>query len=274
MTLTSSSSPKVVQGFVPKGRVVVVTGAAGGIGAALARRFVQDGAAAVIAADQDADRAQRVAKEMGAHPLVCDLSTESGTRQLIETTESRFGPIDLFCANAGIAVKGTEQLADDVWARMWQINVMAHVHAARLLVPRMLARGSGHFLVTASASGLLSNFDAPYAVTKHAAVAFAEWLAIEYGNRGIGVSCICPAGVDTAMFRAESERRQHLMSLQVLTAEDVAAAAIKGLADGKFLILPHAEIGEFFQMRANDHQRWLKGMRGLHSKAHAPESLA
>lgn len=263
---TSLHNPR---GFRIQGAVVVVTGAAGGIGAALARQCVNDGAAAVIVADRDAARLQRLAREIGAHALVCDLSTEDGTRELIEATEARFGPIDLFCANAGISAEGGEQLPDEVWLRMWQVNVMAHVQAARLLVPRMLARGGGHFLITASAAGLLSQFDAPYAVTKHAAVAFAEWLSIEYGDQGLGVSCLCPAGVDTAMFRAESDTRQSLMSKQVLTAADVAAAGLLGLADGHFFILPHSEVQKLFEARALQHGRWLSGMRRMHAKARA-----
>lgn len=267
MTSIPTPSSRRPRRFRSQGSVVVVTGAAGGIGAALARQCVRDGAAAVVVADRDAARVQSLAHEIGAHALVCDLSTEAGTRELIETTEAQFGPIDLFCANAGITAEGGEQLPDEVWLRMWQINVMAHVQAARLLVPRMLARGGGHFLVTASAAGLLSQFDAPYAVTKHAAVAFSEWLSIEYGDQGLGVSCLCPAGVDTAMFRAESGTRRSLMSKQVLTADDVAAAALTGLAEGLFLILPHIEVQNFFEARATQHERWLKGMRRLHAQA-------
>ena len=271
MASVPNSPSQPPRGFRCQGSVVVVTGAAGGIGAALARRCVNDGATAVIVADRDAARVQILAQEIGAHPLVCDLATEAGTRELVEATEARFGPIDLFCANAGITAAGGVELPDEVWMRMWQINVMAHVQAARLLVPRMLERGSGHFLVTASAAGLLSQFDAPYAVTKHAAVAFTEWLSIEYGDQGIGVSCLCPAGVDTAMFRAESTSRQSLMSNHVLTADDVASVAMAGLAQGQFLILPHTEVREFFETRANQHERWLKGMRRLHTQARIAE---
>lgn len=156
---------------------------------------------------------------------------------------------------------------DADWQRLWQINVMAHVHAARALVPRMLARGGGHLLFTASAAGLLSQFDAPYAVTKHAAVAHAEWLAITHGGEGLGVSCLCPLGVDTPMLQAEAGARRELMSAGLLSAEAVAQATLDALAADEFLILPHPQVREYMRRRGDDHARWLQAMRQFHAQA-------
>lgn len=253
-------------GWSARGRVVVVTGGASGIGAALARRYARDGARVVVA-DRDAAAARTVAAEIGGTAQACDVAQEAQTIHLIDDTESRIGPIALFCANAGVSVRGGEELPDRDWQRLWDINLMAHVHAARALVPRMLARGKGRFLFTASAAGLLSQFDAPYAVTKHAAVAFAEWLSITYGDRGIVVSCLCPGGVDTPLFRAESAQRQALMSAQVISPEAVADVAVRGVAEGRALVLSHPDVQGFVERRATEHERWLRGMRRLHARA-------
>lgn len=250
------------------GQVVVITGGGSGIGAALARRCALEGAARVVVSDRHAAAAEAVAREIGGLAIAADVADEAQTRALIDETEHRCGPIGLFCANAGVTAQGGVELPDADWQRLWQINVMAHVHAARMLVPRMLARGGGHLLFTASAAGLLSQFDAPYAVTKHAAVAHAEWLSITYGNQGLGVSCLCPLGVDTPMLQAEGDVRRALMSDGLLSADAVAQVVMQGLAAGDFLILPHPQVREFMRRRGQDHGRWLQAMRPFHAQAH------
>lgn len=247
--------------------VVVITGGGSGIGAAMARRFAKDGAAHVVVCDQDSAAAHAVAGEIGGHARLADVADAAQTQALIDWTEQHLGPIDLFCANAGVTAHGGVELPDEQWQRLWQVNVMAHVHAARVLVPRMIERGRGHLLFTASAAGLLSQFDAPYAVTKHAAVALAEWLSITYGSQGLGVSCLCPQGVDTPMLRAEDSVRRELMSQGLLRADDVADAVARGLKAGDFLILPHPQVVDYMRRRADDHARWMGSMRRLHAQA-------
>jgi len=254
-------------------KVAVVTGGASGIGRALAGRFVAEGARAVVVADLDEAAARAAAGDVGAAlGLAVDVSSDADTQRLIETTEARFGPVDLFCANAGIGSGLGLDAPDDVWDRMLDVNVRAHVLAARRLVPGWLARGQGYFLSTASAAGLLTQIgDAPYAVTKHAAVAFAEWLAVTYGQRGVGVSCLCPMGVDTPLLRGglglEDDEGLGARVVEaagaILQPEEVADVVVRGLADERFLILPHPEVGEFFRRRSTDHDRWLHGMQRL-----------
>ena len=257
------------------GKVVVVTGGASGIGQALARRFAAEGAKAVVVADLDAAAAERAAQETGASlGLAVDVSSDGDTQRLVETTEDRFGPIDLFCANAGIGSGLGLDAPDEVWDRMLDVNVRAHVLAARRLVPGWVARGEGYFLSTASAAGLLTQIgDAPYAVTKHAAVAFAEWLSVTYGQRGVGVSCLCPMGVDTPLLRGGlGQQDEEGLGARVVEAagailppQDVAEVVVHGLRDERFLILPHPEVSEFFRRRGADHDRWLQGMQRLQS---------
>jgi NAD(P)-dependent dehydrogenase (short-subunit alcohol dehydrogenase family) len=253
----------------PAGSVAVVTGAGGGIGAALATRFAADGASAVIVADLDAAAARSVAARIGGVPETLDAADATAVTDLVERTVGRFGRIDLFCANAGITTELGLDAPDALWQRSFEVNVMAHVHAARAVVPHMLARGSGHFLATASAAGLLTApADAPYSVTKHATVGFAEWLAIAYGDRGIGVSVLCPMGVATPMLMGPLEAgvasaRAVAASGEILSPEAVADAVVKGLAAGEFLILPHPEVGTFWAKKAARPDRWLAAMRGL-----------
>jgi len=185
-----------------------------------------------------------------------------------------YGPIDLFCSNAGISVAGGEETTDEDWQRMWEINVRAHIYAARAVLPGMLARGQGYLLHTASAAGLLTQIgSAPYAVTKHAAVAFAEWLAMAHGDAGIKVSCLCPQGVRTRMLMGEemSSTRNFLFEGSV-SPEDVADAVVKGLDEERFLILPHPEVAEYFRRKADDYDRWLRGMRRLQTRVNAGNS--
>jgi NAD(P)-dependent dehydrogenase (short-subunit alcohol dehydrogenase family) len=249
------------------GKVIVVTGGAGGIGAALCRRFATEGARGVVVADRDADGARRVAIECGGLAIAADVSVEPDVVRLVEQAIAAYGPIDLFCSNAGIITAGGVELPDGEWRRVWDVNVMAHIYAARAVLPGMLARGSGYLLQTASAAGLLTQIgSAPYSVTKHAAVALAEWLAITHGDAGIKVSCLCPQGVSTAMLHQSSGGIADLLRETALTPEAVADAVVAGLAEEHFLILPHPEVAEYFRRRASDHDRWLRGMRRLQQK--------
>ncbi len=244
-------------------RVIIVTGAGSGIGAALARRFAEEDPKGIVVADIDLEAANQVAGEIGAVAVLTDVADADANRDLIEGTEDRFGPIDLFCANAGIGMVGDEQSDPSTWDRMWGINVMGHVHAARHLLPGWLARGQGYFLATASAAGLLTNLKAAqYSVTKHAAVAFAEWLSVTYGDAGIKVSALCPQFVNTPLLEG-SEAFQALGANHTLEPHDVAETVVSGLREEKFLILPHPEVEEYFQNKANDYERWLGGMRKL-----------
>ena len=250
--------------MIVRDAVVVVTGAASGIGRALAERFVGEGARAVVLADRD-PQVRDVAAALGGLAIVGDVGVEADVKQLVDAAIQQHGAIDLFCSNAGIGGGGGSlETSDADWQRIWQVNVMAHVYAARAVLPAMLARGSGYLLQTASAAGLLTQVgSAPYAVTKHAAVALAEWLAVTYGDRGIKVSCLCPQGVRTPMLDAAPGAIRELLGDQALTPEAVADAVIAGLADERFLILPHAEVGEYVRRKAADHDRWLRGMRRL-----------
>ncbi len=251
-----------------EGRVVVVTGGAAGIGAALCRAFAGAGAKTVVAADLDEDGARAVADGIGGLGVRCDVSREADLATLIETVEDRYGPIDLFCSNAGIA-GGFDPLAenvaaapDEVWARSFGVNVMAHVYAARLLVPRMRARGGGSFLHTVSAAGLLSQVgSAVYATTKHAAIGFAESLAIAHRDHGIRVSVLCPQGVDTPMLRAIPRGPQS--DDGVLSADIVAADALRAVEEERFLVLPHPEVAGYMRRKVEDYDRWIGGMAKL-----------
>ncbi len=241
-------------------KIVVVTGAASGIGAALAARFTAEGAAIVVATD--------LLPAPGV--VACDVSDRAAIEALVADTIEQHGSIDLFCSNAGIATGiGLEDDPADVWHKAFDINVLAHVHAARAVVPHMLERGRGYLLNTASAAGLLTNpGDAPYTVTKHGAVAFAEWLSVTYGGRGIGVSVLCPMGVSTPLLMGPLEAgdaaaRAVAASGAIVTAEQVADAVVAGLLEGSFLILPHPEVGRYWAQKASDPERWLSGMRRL-----------
>jgi NAD(P)-dependent dehydrogenase (short-subunit alcohol dehydrogenase family) len=250
-----------------KDRVVVVTGAATGIGRGLCRRFKQEGARAVVVADVDAEGAAAVAQEVGGLAVTTDVGIEAGVTRLVEAANAKYGAIDLFCSNAGIMVPGGADASTADWQRIWDINVMAHVFAARAVLPGMLARGQGYLLQTASAAGLLSQIgSAPYAVTKHAAVGFAEWLSITYGDQGIGVSCLCPQGVRTNMLLGERGDRQSFLSAGSVSVEEVADAVVRGIEAETFLILPHPEVLEYFRRKGSDYDRWLKGMRRLNAK--------
>jgi NAD(P)-dependent dehydrogenase (short-subunit alcohol dehydrogenase family) len=250
-------------------KVAVVTGGASGIGRAMARRFAAEGTRGVVVADLDGEGAERVASEIGALAVTCDVTDPDHADRLIGAAESAFGPVDLFCANAGVAV-GEDMATPAEWDLAFGVNIRAHIVAAERLLPGWLERGSGYFLATASAAGITSQIgSAPYAVTKHAAVAFAEWLSITYGERGVGVSCLCPMGVNTAMLAGDLNSvgvRVVRAAATVLEPEDVADGVVEGLRDERFLILPHPEVLEFFQRKAADYDRWLAGMRRLQAR--------
>ena len=252
------------------GKVVVITGGASGIGRALAYRFADDGAEGIVVADLDQEGATDVATDLdNAIAVGCDVADPRHADVLISAAEQSFGPVDLFCANAGVAV-GVNLAAPADWDLAFGVNVRAHIAAAERLLPGWLERGSGYFLTTASAAGIASQIgSAPYAVTKHAAVAFAEWLSITYGARGVGVSCLCPMGVNTPLL-TDGLGGEDSLGFRVVTAashvlepDQVADAVVDGLAAERFLILPHPEVGEYFQRKAADYDRWLAGMRRL-----------
>jgi len=267
------------------GKVVVVTGGASGIGRALARRFADEGARGVAVADIDADGARAVADQIGADggeatAAGCDVSDARQVEDLIAGAERAFGPVDMFCANAGVGQGTGLDTPDDVWEQAFDVNVRAHVLAARRLVPGWLERGEGYFLSTASAAGLLTQIgSAPYSVTKHAAVAFSEWLAVTFGRRGIRVSCLCPMGVNTNMLNAGLDManregvgaRVVAAAGEVLEPEDVAQAVVEGLRDERFLILPHPEVLEFFRRKGSDYDRWIAGMQRLQARIEGTE---
>ena len=252
-------------------RVVVVTGGAKGIGFALAQAFLAEGARHVEIADLVADDVAAAVQALGdrAGGSAVDVSDRGAVRSLAADVEDRVGPIDLFVSNAGIGTGAGVDASDEAWDRIWRVNVLAHVYAAEAVLPSMLARGEGYLLSTASAAGLLTQIgDLPYSVTKHAAVAVAEWLAITYGGQGITVSCLCPQGVRTDLLA----QAMGLSSVETVVAQgliepaDVAEATVAGLRAEQFLILPHPEVAEYYQRRATDTDRWLAGMARLQAR--------
>ncbi len=250
-------------------KVVVITGGASGIGAAMASRFDSAGAGAVVVLDIDGAGATEVAADIGGEAMQLDVADDHRTAEVIAAIERSHGRIDILCLNAGIAPDGSVDEPNEVWQTTWDVNVMSHVYATRCALPGMIDRGEGYLVHTASAAGLLTSIGtAPYSVTKHAVVALAEWLSITYGEQGIRVSALCPQFVDTPMLDAyadkSDEMRDWVMS-NVVSAEDVADAVIAGIEAEKFLILPHPEVADFFERKATDYDRWLDGMRALQS---------
>lgn len=245
-------------------KTVVITGAASGIGAAMARRFAAESPQGLVLADLNLKAVTDVAEAVGGVPFQADVSSPEANAALIELAQDRFGSIDLFCANAGFGAVGDEQTPVEDWDRMWQVNFMSHVHAARLLIPHWVDRGEGYLLVTASAAGLLTNIKAAqYSVTKHAAVAFAEWLAVTYGDAGVKVSCLCPQFVNTALVEGSDEFELLAALAPLLEPEEVAESVVTGLEAERFLILPHPEVARYFRNKAEDYDRWIGGMRKL-----------
>lgn len=259
------------------GRTFVVTGGASGIGKAMAERFAREAAHGIVVADLDGEGAERVASELPAQAIgvQCDVSDDAAVGDLIARAEDEFGQIDVFCANAGIGTGSGLDVSDDVWKRVLDVNLLAHVYAARRLVPGWVERGEGYFVSTASAAGMLSQIgDVTYAVSKHGAVAFAEWLAITYGDQGLRVSCLCPMGVDTPLVRGGLElegpeglgARIVAASGELLPPEQVADDVVAAMREERFFILPHPVVGEYYRRKGDDHGRWLAGMRRLQAQ--------
>jgi NAD(P)-dependent dehydrogenase (short-subunit alcohol dehydrogenase family) len=246
-------------------KIVVVTGAASGIGRALARRFHAEGARHIVCADLNAEGARATAEEIGGTWISTNVGVEADIVSLIESTEEGIGPIDLFCSNAGIGVGPELDSPNEEWQASWDVNVMAHVYAARHLVPRMVSRGSGYFMHTASAAGLLNQIGgAAYGVTKHASVGFGEWLALTYRHEGIGVSMLCPQAVRTPMTETDNPATAAAAGDGMIEPEELAECVIEGLAEERFLILPHADVATYMQRKTADYDRWISGMNRLH----------
>ena len=244
-------------------KIAVVTGGASGIGRALARRFVAEGAAKVVVSDINAEGAQAVADEIGGLAVPGDVGVEADVVNLVERTEAEVGPIDLFCANAGIAIGGGLETPEADWEKCWAVNVMAHIYVARAVVPRMAARGGGYVMTTVSAAGLLSHVgSSTYSTTKHAAVGFAEWLSIAHGDDGIKVSILCPQAVRTAM-TAGLDNGGVAGIDGMIEPEQLADTVIEALAEERFLVLPHPQVLGYMQHKTADYDRWLGGMRKL-----------
>ena len=248
-----------------KDRIIVITGAASGIGRAMARRFAAEGPRLIVCADRDEAGARTTAAEVRGVAFTLDVAVEAEILSLIQTVEADHGAIDLFCSNAGIVVSGGTEASNDDWARIWDINVMAHVWAARHLVPLMAARGGGYLLNTASAAGLLSQIgSAPYAVTKHAAVGLAEWLAITHGDQGIKVSVLCPQGVRTAMTAGNPDGVASVDGM--MEPEALAEVVVQSIEAEEFLILPHPQVLDYMRHKTADYGRWIGGMRKLNRR--------
>ena len=271
------------------GRVAVVTGAASGAGRAIALGLAARGAGAVVVSDIDADGAAMVAEQIergGGRALAVrtDVSREKDIIDLVTGSEAAFGPVGMFFSNAGLIVGGGPEVADEAWSRIWAVNVHSHIYVARAILPGMLARGEGYLMITASAAGLLTQLgSAPYAVTKHAAVALAEWLSVTHGDQGIRVSCLCPQAFTSNLLNTSVrelggpplESSTSGGSAQaavdgVLTAEQVAEAALAAVGTEQFLVLPHPEVATYEQRRAADRERWLRGMRRMQSRLAGP----
>lgn len=248
------------------GSNIVVTGGGNGIGRALCERFAREGAAHVTVVDLDETAAEAVALAIGGRARRVDVSSRAEVEALVGEVEAERGPIDLFVSNAGIAIEGGPEVEVDAWNRIWGVNVMAHVHAAHALLPGMLERGGGYLLNTCSAAGLLSQIgSAPYAVTKHAAVAFAEWLSITYGDRGLKVSVLCPQAVRTNMTAGMEDGGVAGVD-GMIEPEALAEVVVRELREEPFLILPHASVRTYYQRKGQDIDRWIRGMRRLQAQ--------
>ena len=246
------------------GKVCVVTGAASGIGKALAMRFAKEGARGVVCADLNETDARATAATVGGLGVRCDVAQEGDMNTLVLAALERYGAVDVFCSNAGIIGRHGLDASLKEWRRTMDVNFMAHVLAARAVIPVMLKQRSGYIVATASAAGLLMQVDsATYTVSKHAAVAFAEWLSVNYAERGIKVSCLCPQGVRTPMLLGPTGDRKSFLSKGSVSAEDVAGKVVEAMEAERFLVLPHPEVAEYEQRKAADRDRWLKGMRRL-----------
>ncbi|HLW55701.1 MAG TPA: SDR family oxidoreductase [Candidatus Angelobacter sp.] len=260
------------------GKVIIVTGGSNGIGRALCQKFAAEGARAVVVADIDREAGLKVAAEIKDTPggfAHCNVAREKDVHNLVDSITDACGQVDIFCSNAGIGTGRDENTPDADWQRSWEVNVMAHIYAARAVLPQMLKRKEGYLVNTISAAGLLTQIgSAPYSVTKHAALSFAEWLSITYGDQGIRVSALCPMGVRTNMLaQAEADGASGVLLMDTaIEPAQVADEVVKTMQEEKFLILPHHEVAGFFLNKASDYDRWLKGMRRLREKAHTLKS--
>ncbi len=251
---------------IVSGAGVVVTGGGGGIGRAIARRLAADGARVVVN-DLDQAAAQAVAAEIGGLAVAGDVGTERGIEELVGAATGFLGEVDVYCSNAGTVAGTGPETPDEQWQRAWEVNTLAHVRAARLLLPGWLARGSGTFVVTASAAGLLTMLGAaPYSVTKHGAVGFAEWMAASYAHRGLAVHCVCPQGVRTQMLAGSGRAGDIVLAAAAIEPEQVADALAAAMEVGRFLVLPHPEVRDYYVHRATDTDRWLRGMSRLQQR--------
>lgn len=247
------------------GKVVVITGGASGIGEALAKRFHQEGAKGIVVADVQEELLNIVANEINGLPVLCDVTKESDIHNLVQQAEARFGPIDVFCSNAGLLRPGGEEAPDSDWQLNWEVHLMAHVYAARAVAPKMAARGSGYLVNTASAAGLLTHVNhATYAVTKHAAIGFAEYLSIAYGDQGVKVSVLCPQAIRTPLIAGGEQGVSSVDGM--LEPEVLAQCVVEAMDREEFLILPHPQVLNYMQRKTADYDRWLGGMRRLKAR--------
>jgi NAD(P)-dependent dehydrogenase (short-subunit alcohol dehydrogenase family) len=247
-------------------KVVVITGAAHGIGAALSHRLAQSDAAAVVVSDLDLNEAGIVADQIGGLAVACDVGCEADVQRLVATTLDKYGRVDILVSNAGITCKGGLDASNSDWQKMWDVNVMSRLYAARAVVPHMLERGSGYLVHTASAAGVLTEIgSASYSVTKHADVAMAEWLSVRYGRQGIKVSCVCPLGVATDMID-QSDPVHRYLQRNSITADQAAESIADGIRAEEFLILPHPEVAEYFSMKSDDYDCFIRAMQRLRQK--------
>lgn len=255
-----------------KDKTIVVTGAGRGIGRGLCERFAKESPRGIVVADLDVDLAQETAEAVGGTAIGCDVSQEESIKEIVAKAKEIYGPVDVFCANAGVAYAGGPELPDDQWLKMMDIHLMSHVWSTRAVLPGMLERGHGCLIHTASAAGLLMELtSAPYNVSKQAAVGFAEWMAVKYGPRGIQVHCLCPQGVRTRMIEFDNPLSRHLKEHSV-SVEHVAETTMQCIREGHFLILPHPEVEQYMQNRANNHDGWIKKMQDLRLSLFGPSS--
>ena len=254
-------------------KCIVVTGAASGIGRALVHRFHAEGARHLVAADINEAGAKETAQSVGGSAMRCDVADEAAVEQLIEDTESRFGPIDLFCSNAGVGAGMDLASPNEDWQISWDVNVMSHVYAARHLVPRMIERGGGYLMNTSSAAGLLNQLGgAAYGTSKHAAVGFGEWVAMTYKHQGIGVSMLCPQAIRTPMTTPPPGEKGGSIAASaasgdgMMEPEELAEIVVEGLAEERFIILTHPEVLEYMRRKTKDYDRWIGGMNRLYQR--------
>ena len=248
-----------------KNKIILVTGGANGIGKALCERFASEGAEKIIVADLDFENALKVAESVNGKAFMLDVSNEINCQTVVENVLNEFGRIDFVCSNAGIGgAEGGLEVSNEIWQKIYEVNVLSHLYLSRAVFPAMIERGEGYFLITASAAGLLTYpTAAPYAVTKHAAVAFAEWLSIAYHEQGIKIFCLCPQGVQTQLIATAEGEPTHFLTAESITVEACAESVVKSLETEKFLILPHEEVAQYIVSKAENYDRWLHSLRKL-----------